>query len=515
MKSRLMLVLTFLVIASMLLAACGGGGAAATPTAGTDTQVDEPEEQQVATAEAPAEATEAPMEAPTEAVEEEPTEAVEEEPTEAVEEEPTEAVAEETPEGEAEETPAAEGEETPAAEGEETPEAETEGETTAEETPEAVVAPEGFVIWADLERVAILEPILEQFAEEYGVEGVVQEVDFGQIRDRLKQAGPAGEGPDIIVGAHDWLGELVTNGLVAEMDLGEQAENFYPQAVQAFTYEGTLYGMPYALENVALAYNTELVPEAPTTWEEVAETCRELGDEIELCVALPQGDAYHFFPIQTAFGGYVFGQDEAGNYDPSDVGIGAEGSVAAAEFLGTMVEEGFVQADVTMDVAKAAFQEGNAALFITGPWFLQDIRDSGVPFAITNLPGSTEGEEQGRPFLGVQGFMVSAFSEDVLLAQTFLTEFVATEEVMLQFYEVGGRTPAFIPAAEQVEDEELAAFGAAGENGLPMPAIPEMGSVWSAWGNAITLIFQGSEDPAGEFQSAGEQIQTTIEEGGG
>ena len=32
-------------------------------------------------------------------------------------------------------------------------------------------------------------------------------------------AGPAGEGPDIIIGAHDWLGELVTNGLLAPIDL--------------------------------------------------------------------------------------------------------------------------------------------------------------------------------------------------------------------------------------------------------------------------------------------------------
>ena len=37
--------------------------------------------------------------------------------------------------------------------------------------------------------------------------------------------------------------------------------------------------------------------------------------------------------------------------------------------------------------------------------------------------------DDGVPFLGVQGFMVSAFAKDPLLPQIFLTDFVATEEV--------------------------------------------------------------------------------------
>ena len=59
--------------------------------------------------------------------------------------------------------------------------------------------------------------------------------EFGSIRDDLKIAGPAGEGPNIIIGAHDWLGELVENGLLAEIDLGAQSDMFLPAAVQVFT----------------------------------------------------------------------------------------------------------------------------------------------------------------------------------------------------------------------------------------------------------------------------------------
>jgi len=52
--------------------------------------------------------------------------------------------------------------------------------------------------------------------------------------------------------------------------------------------------------------------------------------------------------------------------------------------------------------------------------------------------------------VGVQGFMISAFSENKLLARTFLTEFIATKDVMLKLYERATRPPAFLPALEEV-----------------------------------------------------------------
>lgn len=78
-------------------------------------------------------------------------------------------------------------------------------------------------------------------------------------------AGPAGEGPDIFVGAHDQLGGLVASGIVAPLDLGAKADLFTSASVAALNYEGANYGLPYSIENIALIRNTDLVPEAPAT----------------------------------------------------------------------------------------------------------------------------------------------------------------------------------------------------------------------------------------------------------
>jgi arabinogalactan oligomer/maltooligosaccharide transport system substrate-binding protein len=368
-------------------------------------------------------------------------------------------------------------------------------------------------IWADETRAPIIEEIGQAFTEQYGVGITVEQMGFGDIRDQLKIAGPAGEGPDVIIGAHDWLGELVINGLLAPIDLGDKKDQFVAAAVQALIYDGTLYGVPYATENVAFFRNPELVPEAPETWDEVAEIAAQLEADgtVGQGYVLQQGDPYHFFPIMTAFGGYVFGLDAEGNYVADDVGIDSEGSIAAAEWLDTMVKEGHLKADIDWDTMHALFEGGDSAMFLTGPWSLDRLRESGIPYAISNIPAGPAGE--GRPFLGVQGFMVSAFSDDPLLAQTFLMEFVATEETMQELYEVGLRASAFLPVLEATEDADLAAFGEAGRNGLPMPAIPEMSAVWTAWGDAETIIFQ-QQIPADEaFKNAAEQIRTLIEGG--
>ena len=118
---------------------------------------------------------------------------------------------------------------------------------------------------------------------------------------------------------------------------------------------------------------------------------------------------------------------------------------------------------------------------------------------------------EGKPFLGAQGFMISAFAKDPVLAQIFLTEFVASEEFQQAIFDNGERPSAFLPVLDATEEEWLAEFGAAGVNADPMPAIPAVSSVWEAWANAVTLIAQGSDTAENAFTTAQQQIINAIE----
>jgi maltose/maltodextrin transport system substrate-binding protein/arabinogalactan oligomer/maltooligosaccharide transport system substrate-binding protein len=107
--------------------------------------------------------------------------------------------------------------------------------------------------------------------------------------------------------------------------------------------------------------------------------------------------------------------------------------------------------------------------------------------------------------------MISAFSENKLLAQTFLNEYVATEETMLEIFAADPRASAFIPVRDAIEDEDIAAFGKAGEVGMAMPAIPEMSAVWTAFGDAINIVMQGQQPGQEAFENAAAQIRSAIE----
>ena len=373
-------------------------------------------------------------------------------------------------------------------------------------------APTELVVWADELRAPIISDLGNQFAADLGVTLVVQEMGFGDIRDQLAIAGPAGEGPDIIIGAHDWLGQLVNNGLVAPIDLGAKQGEFLDAAVDAFVYEGQLYGVPYATENIAFFCNPELADSAPTTWDEVMALAEELeasSDGETTAWTIQTNDPYHYNPVMNSFGGYVFAETDAG-YDPNDVGLDSEGALAAGAWLQEMAEAGHLQPDVDYDVMHAMFTSGQVACIGTGPWALSLIRDSGVAYTINAFPSG--GVQAGRPFLGVQGFMVSAFSENQLLAQTVLSEVFSTTEFMQAMYDADPRPSAYLAVRESTTDEDLAAFATAGADGMPMPAIPEMSSVWEAWTNAITLTITQQQDSAEAFATAADQVRTLIAE---
>jgi len=373
-----------------------------------------------------------------------------------------------------------------------------------EEPAPAPVEPAGTLrIWADDTRAPILQDLADEVLAAYNLELVVELKSA--IRDDFQVAAPLGEGPDIIVIAHDQAGTLVSNGLLAEVDLGDKAADFASKALEACTFDGVLYCMPYATENMAFFYNTDLVPTAPTTWDEVLTVGRALKEEgkVEYVMAVT-GTTYDAYPLFTSFGGYIFGKDANGNWNPEDLGVDSAGMIEGVKWLADGVAAGDLPADWDWANNHALFETGKAPFIMAGPWALGRLRESGVPYAIANFPGG------GYPFAGTQGFFINAQSENVLLAQAFLNEFVATEDTMLKLYEVGQRPPAYLPALAKVDDTDLVAMAEAGVNANMMPAIPAMGSVWGNWNDGVVLARDGKQDAETAMTEAATKIRNLI-----
>src|SRR6478735_1853493 len=370
-------------------------------------------------------------------------------------------------------------------------------------------------VWVDIERKPALEPVAKSFTEDTGIEVKLVTKDFATVDQDFISQVPTGKGPDIIVSPHDKLGAYVAAGVVAPLELGDVADGFAEASIQAMTYDGKVYGVPYSIENVALVRNTDLVAEPATTFDEVIANGKAAGTEYPFLVGLSpeQGDPYHLNPLQTSFGSQVFAQNADGSYDASQLVLGDEQGVAFAEWLATQgaAGTGVINANIDGDRAREFFLAGKSPYYLTGPWNVPAIAEAGINYAIDPLPSA--GGQEAQPFVGVNGFFLSSKSTNALAATNFIVNYLSTEDAQMALFEVGGRPPALTAAYETAaaDNPDVAAFGEIGQTGVPMPAIPEMGSVWSDWGNAELQIIKGEGgDPATIWKTAAENIQAKI-----
>jgi arabinogalactan oligomer/maltooligosaccharide transport system substrate-binding protein len=367
-------------------------------------------------------------------------------------------------------------------------------------------------VWVDIERKPALEDVAASFTEETGVEVKLVTKDFATVDQDFISQVPTGKGPDVIVSPHDKLGAYVAAGVVAPLELGDVADGFAEAALQAMTYDGKVYGVPYSIENVALVRNVDLVAEPVTTFDEVIANGRAAGTEYPFLVGLSpeQGDPYHLYPLQTSFGSQVFAQNADGSYDPSQLVLGDAAGVEFATALKQWGAEGILNANIDGDKAREFFLAGQSPYYLTGPWNIPAIAEAGINYAIDPLPSA--GGEEARPFVGVNGFFLSSKSTNALAATDFIVNYLSTEEAQLSLFEVGGRPPALVSAYESAaaDDPDVEAFGKIGQTGAPMPAIPEMGAVWSDWGNAELQLIKGEGEPQQVWETAATNIQSKI-----
>ena len=197
-----------------------------------------------------------------------------------------------------------------------------------------------------------------------------------------------------MIAAHDWVGELSSNGSIVPLSPSAALKKQFPAAaLDAFSYGVAvkrLYGVPLYVENVALLTNLKLA-KVPTTWAslEAQAQAAKKKTKAPVGIAVQQGsggDAYHMYPFFTSLCGYIFGKNSAGNLDPSDIGVANRKFLANAPAIDRWNKSGLIRSTVTDGIAKTLFTTGKTAYYITGAWNLDDIKKSGLKFAVSAVP---------------------------------------------------------------------------------------------------------------------------------
>ncbi len=352
------------------------------------------------------------------------------------------------------------------------------------------------------------------FEEQYGVSVTVEEAGLDAI-NKIMLDGPAGNGADLFMVAHDSFQLGYSAGVFQEIDASIAAElnsEVNEVALKTVARDGKMYGVPVSIETSALFYNKDLVQEPAESFEQIMEEAKAWNNPHEnrfwfLFVAT---DGYAAYPFMTPFGFQLFGADGL-----SDVpGFDTPAFLDALKNYATIKEAMPIDADnLKMDTAtflEQNFIDAKTAYYPVGPWVAKNFKDAGVNYGVCKLP--TLNGKPMQPFAGVQNVHVSAYSKYPIAAQLF-AQFLVSEEGAGLLYEKASKITArkdvnAVPGL--CEDEDLLVFADQFSDAVPMPASKRMSYYWTISNSVFTSVFDGTLTPEQGAQKAQEDFDALV-----
>jgi len=336
-----------------------------------------------------------------------------------------------------------------------------------------------------------LERAVADFTKATGTPVELLAVPYDAFSSKLTSAIPHDAGPDVFIFAHERLRQFHRLKVVApSTSLNRSA--YITSAIDALELDGQWYGYPLSLKCLALYYNTDLVARAPTTTAELLEALPSLSEASANRYGLvyEAADFYFHAPILAGFGGALF--DANGRAQ-----LNTEGMANSLKWVKGLQDLQFMPTEVSGALVKSLFNEGKAAMVISGPWFAGEI-DASRKWAIAPLPRVSENHDaQMAPFLGVEAAFVSSMTRQPEQAEA-LAKFLSVGQATVARVTLGRQIPAELAAYDNelvARDPLVASFRAAAELATPTPNTLEMARVWEPMKLALRAVLQGGTPP--------------------
>jgi maltose/maltodextrin transport system substrate-binding protein len=354
-----------------------------------------------------------------------------------------------------------------------------------------------------------LAEVGKKFEKEFGVPVKVETPE--NLTDKFQAAAQTGKGPDIMLWAHDRLGEWAESGLLKPLTPSADFKaNFIPMAWDAVTHNKQIYGYPLALEAISLIYNKKLVTgPPPTQLADVPAFAKEVKAKNSDAIAIMWDYATPYFtwPFLASDGGYPFKKTENG-YDVKNTGVDTPGAVQGLQAVVDLINSGVMPKGASYSVMEQKMTSGQLAMMVSGPWAWANLRKAGIDFGLAPLPGVNG--KPGRPFVGVLAAMINRGTPNVDLAIQFLEKSVCTADGLKT---INSDVPIGVPALTSLSDEMSAqdplikVTAENAKNGDVMPNIPQMSRFWSAMAAAFQIATNGQASPEAALADAKKNIE--------
>lgn len=351
-----------------------------------------------------------------------------------------------------------------------------------------------------------LQKVGDAFAKKTGVAVLVEHPD--DANGKFQQAAGTGRGPDIWCWSHARLGEWVRAGLLAPLSPSKKVRDaIVEEAWTAFQFLGKTWGYPISVESIGLIYNRSLVKTPPKSFDELARLDKVLSAKGRKAILWDYNNPYFTWPLLAAGGGYVFGRNAAGEYDPAKVGVNTPGAVKGAEVVADLIQSGVLTKGASYARMESGFNKGEIAMMISGPWAWANAKKSNIDFGVAPIPDVAG--HVARPFVDVLGCMIAAPSAHPEIARDFLENYVLTLDGLKTIHaDVPLGTPADKAFFKELADNpNIKATMENVRRGEPLPGLPEVARFWPAMATALDSITTGQKRPKEALDAAAARMQ--------
>ena len=365
------------------------------------------------------------------------------------------------------------------------------------------------LIWMDNDRGRALQPLVQKFETDLGLKIAIETPE--KITDSFPIAAQAGKGPDLVIWAHDKVGEWADGGLVSPVDVQSKfRDKFFPKSWQAVMHQDRLWGYPIALETATLIYNKALLNGAPPMeLSQLAAVDQAMKRDHPgvITILWDPRSAYYTWGILASGGGFVFARNGT-DYDLRNVGVATQGAVdALSEILG-LIKAGILPKVCPYSETEERMGQGKLAMMISGPWAWSNLTQKGIDFGLAQIPGVNG--KVGRPFVGVSVAYLNRSSPNQDLAKEFIERYLLTDEglaAMDNAKPIG--VPALISFYEKLaqNNPHLRQLKASVDIGQVMPNVPQMGRFFTSLGAALQLAADGRLSASAALQQAEANIR--------
>ena len=322
-------------------------------------------------------------------------------------------------------------------------------------------------------------------------------VPFDDLQNRFEAASQSGEGPTLLLAPTEWGPAFYEDGLIA--DLTKRAtpnllSRILPSALESARYHGALVSLPRIFsKGIVLFRNTSIIPDAPTTFDELITSARSIASRNQIGAYLDYSFAFSGGSF-VRLGGQLVDAEGVPRFNDAT-------GIEWVNLLKRYEEAGPIGNNTDADLEY--FIKGDVGMIIEGTWNTGAIAGA-VPeenLAIDPLPEPLSG------FVWTESVYLSSAvpAQTAAVGWTFM-KFLLSPEVQAELTDPEAPDQIPVLAGLEQSDPLTRQLENALSGGVPFPAIPQMSVYWEPLDTALSAVLEGAVEPADALTRAEEEI---------